>query len=147
MAAGTSADGAKDGSLAAPKYLYQYPVSVPAARQYIQPDYLDPSIERPFTCPAPGCPAAYPSSTGLYQHKRSYHPELIKSRGGSDTYTYCTEVERRFECDLCDKAYGSSQGLYQHKRAKHPWLIKERARGYKRPEISKKRRLVLSNGS
>ena len=86
---------------------------------------------RSFVCPASGCVACYATAAGLYQHKRTYHPETIASRGA---ISY--DGDRRFECPACDKCYSSSQGLYQHKRAKHPWQINERERGYTRPHLS-----------
>mmetsp|Transcript_16005 Transcript_16005/g.47414 ORF Transcript_16005/g.47414 Transcript_16005/m.47414 type:complete len:162 (-) Transcript_16005:295-780(-) len=98
---------------------------------YVPPHNLDTSVVRSFVCPAPGCVACYATAAGLYQHKRTYHPETIASRGsprGAISY----DGDRRFECPACDKCYNSSQGLYQHKRAKHPWLINERERGYTR---------------
>ena len=33
-----------------------------------------------FVCPSPGCAKAYRTSMGLYQHKRTKHPWLIKQR-------------------------------------------------------------------
>lgn len=78
---------------------------------------------RPFVCPEPDCDKAYPSSAGLYQHKRAKHPWLINSRDSTEP-----KFDRRFVCSMpgCDKAYSSAAGLYQHKRAKHPWLINQR---------------------
>ena len=79
-------------------------------------------------------PKAYTSSVGLYQHKRSKHPWLIKQRPRRET-TDGADEEYRFTCPSpgCTKAYRTSMGLYQHKRTKHPWLIKQRERGYQRP--------------
>ena len=79
-------------------------------------------------------PQAYTSSVGLYQHKRSKHPWLIKQRPRRET-TDGADEEYRFTCPSpgCTKAYRTSMGLYQHKRTKHPWLIKQRERGYQRP--------------
>ena len=45
--------------------------------------------ERRFKCPDPDCPMAtmgYTSSVGLYQHKRSKHPWLIKQRPRRERY-------------------------------------------------------------
>ena len=90
--------------------------------------------EKRFICPEAGCHMAYTSSVGLYQHKRSKHPWLIKQRPRRET-TDGADEEYRFTCPSpgCTKAYRTSMGLYQHKRTKHPWLIKQRERGYQRP--------------
>ena len=90
--------------------------------------------EKRFICPEPGCHMAYTSSVGLYQHKRSKHPWLIKQRPRREAVEGGDE-EYRFVCPSpgCTKAYRTSMGLYQHKRTKHPWLIKQRERGYQRP--------------
>ena len=78
---------------------------------------------RPFTCPVAGCGLSYATCSGLHQHKRNKHPEMIQARGSQGS-----GMLRKFACPVqgCDKSYDTSAGLYQHKNSKHPELIKRR---------------------
>jgi len=71
-----------------------------------------------FICPVPGCGKAYAASAGLYQHKRSRHPETINKRPSP------YDDPRSYACPVpgCDKSYNNAAGLSQHRRIKHPEL-------------------------
>ena len=55
----------------AAKFAYGHAGGASGHKQYTPPASLNQAVERNFVCPAPGCEAAYPSASGLYQFIRS----------------------------------------------------------------------------
>uniref|UniRef100_A0A8D8ABF2 Zinc finger protein 211 n=1 Tax=Culex pipiens TaxID=7175 RepID=A0A8D8ABF2_CULPI len=54
--------------------------------------------ERPYKCPAGGCPKAFVDSRALQEHSRSVHAKI------------------RVPCETCSKTYSSVSNLIVHRR-------------------------------